>query len=95
MFSAKTFVRESFISFDILKVRGGPLVKMEFQIFNQWGNLVFETSDPAIKWNGSSLAGKPLSDGTYYYSCKVFENRVTGVTESKNTLSGFIHLIRN
>ncbi|MBK9734276.1 MAG: gliding motility-associated C-terminal domain-containing protein [Saprospiraceae bacterium] len=71
------------------------ILNIELKIFNQWGNLVFETSDPAIKWNGNTTSGKELSDGTYYYTCKVFENRVTGVTQAKDPLTGFIHIIRN
>jgi len=68
---------------------------VEFKVYNQWGNLVFETSDPAINWNGNTNNDTELSDGTYQYICRTFETRVTGVTESKNILKGFIHLIRN
>ncbi|MBC7884477.1 MAG: gliding motility-associated C-terminal domain-containing protein [Saprospiraceae bacterium] len=71
------------------------ILKIDFKVFNQWGNLVFETTDPEINWTGSTGSGNELADGTYYYTCKIFESRVSGVTESKNILSGFIHLIRN
>ena len=65
------------------------------KVYNQWGNLVFETIDPLINWNGTTHNGTELADGTYHYICTVFEKRVTGVTESKNVLSGFIQIIRN
>lgn len=68
---------------------------VDFKVYNQWGNLVFETTDPNINWRGTTLSGNELADGTYYYVCRVFEKRVTGVTEAKNSLSGFIHLIKN
>lgn len=71
------------------------IAKVDFQVFNQWGNLVFETSDPVINWDGKTQRGKELADGTYYYTCRLFENRVTGVEEVKTLLSGFIHIIRN
>ena len=71
------------------------IFEIDLKIFNQWGNLVFETNDPAINWTGTTNSGSELADGTYYYTCRVFENRVTGVQEAKNLLTGFIHLIRN
>lgn len=68
---------------------------VDFQVFNRWGNKVFETSDPQLNWNGSLFGnGKELSDGTYYYTCKVFEERVDGISENPELLSGYIHLIR-
>jgi gliding motility-associated-like protein len=68
---------------------------IDLKVYNQWGNLVFETTDPKINWNGTTASGQSLSDGTYYYLCRIFEKRVTGIVESKNSLSGFIHLIKN
>ncbi len=71
------------------------IAEIDFKVFNQWGNLVFETKDPNINWDGNTLSNATLSDGTYYYTCKIYENRVTGVIELPNLLTGFIHLIRN
>lgn len=65
-----------------------------FQVFNRWGNVVFETSDPALNWNGQDSSGKPLSEGTYFYICKVFERRVEGVVLRPGVLSGYIELVR-
>ncbi len=64
--------------------------RIDMKIYNQWGTLVFETKDPAIKWTGNSTP-----EGTYYYTCKVFRRNLDG-TESENTnlLSGFINLLR-
>jgi len=68
--------------------------RIEFKVFNRWGQLVFETRDPNINWDGKNLAGSDLAEGTYYYSCRVFEQRVSGITESPEILSGFIELLR-
>ncbi|NNE29591.1 MAG: gliding motility-associated C-terminal domain-containing protein [Saprospiraceae bacterium] len=68
--------------------------RIEFKAFNRWGQLVFQTTDPNINWDGTNLNGKELAEGTYYYSCRVFEQRVSGVSESPEILSGFIELIR-
>jgi gliding motility-associated-like protein len=69
--------------------------KVEMKIYNRWGNLVFETTDPMINWNGKEQkTKKDLKEGVYFYSCKVYEIRVEGVRESGKILSGYIHLIR-
>jgi len=43
-------------------------------VYNRWGDVVFETRDPDIKWNGLHKGTKEiLSSGVYYYSCEVYE----------------------
>ena len=65
--------------------------KVDMKIFNRWGNLLFETEDPDINWNGiSQISNKLVPDGVYYYICDVYEYRLTGL-EARN-LSGFIHI---
>jgi gliding motility-associated-like protein len=68
--------------------------RVEMQIFNRWGNLVFETNDPNINWSGDNEQGKELAEGTYFYVCKVFETRVGGITPRAGVLSGYIELVR-
>lgn len=69
--------------------------KVDFKVFNQWGNLVFETSDPEIDWDGTSKSGIPVADGTYFYTCTVYEDRVVGVVASSLILNGYINIIRS
>lgn len=71
------------------------IASVDFKVYNQWGNLVFETTDPEINWSGTTRNGNKLPDGTYFYTCKVFEKRVAGIREVPELLSGFIHIIRN
>ncbi len=68
--------------------------RIELKIFNRWGGLVYETNDPDINWDGTNLGGKDLKEGVYFYVCRVFEARVTGVIEQAALLEGPIHLIR-
>lgn len=68
--------------------------KVEFQVFNQWGALVFETEDPDLNWDGTNLRGADLSEGVYFYTCRVFEQRVGGLTIRPEVLKGFIELIK-
>lgn len=71
------------------------IAEIDFKVFNQWGNLVFETKDPAIKWNGTNSSGQQLATGTYFYTCVVVESRVTGNNTRPDILTGYIELIRN
>ncbi len=68
--------------------------RIEIKIFNRWGQLIFETSNPDIQWDGTNLAGKEVVEGVYYYTCMVYEERVSGITASENALSGYIELVR-
>lgn len=69
--------------------------KVDMKIYNRWGTLVYETSDPEIRWDGTDINnGKPLKEGVYYYVCTLYEIRVHGLQKNANVLSGFIHLIR-
>jgi gliding motility-associated-like protein len=38
---------------DVLYVRGNCIKYLQFQVFNRWGEKVFETEDPAIGWDGT------------------------------------------
>ena len=65
---------------------------VEMKIFNRWGTLVFETTDPAIIWSGKDLqTGKLCEDGVYYYTVQVFEIRLAGI--NPYSLNGWLHLI--
>ncbi|MBU2020289.1 MAG: gliding motility-associated C-terminal domain-containing protein [Bacteroidetes bacterium] len=68
--------------------------KVEFRIFNRWGEELFYTEAPEINWDGiDRKTNLPLLEGVYFYSCKVFTRKLSGITSFD--LSGFIHLIRN
>lgn len=67
--------------------------QVDMQIFNRWGNLVFKTQDPALDWNGTATNGKRVSDGTYYYICKVFASGLAPAQTATVTLSGWIEIL--
>lgn len=67
---------------------------IELSIFNRWGQLVYETRDPNINWTGQNLRGNDLPAGSYYYTCRVFEQRVSGTVEGTELLNGYIDLVR-
>ena len=69
------------------------VLDIDLKIFNRWGNLVFETTDKNINWDGKNKFSKgECPDGVYYYTCTVNFIRLHG-TEPRQ-LHGYIHLIR-
>ncbi|MBY5957328.1 gliding motility-associated C-terminal domain-containing protein [Membranicola marinus] len=67
--------------------------RVNFEAYNRWGNLVFQTNDADINWDGSALNGEELEPGTYTYKCDLFLNTEQGEILF-NTISGTIDLIK-
>ena len=61
---------------------------MQFEIFDRWGNMVFETTDQSIPWNGM-FNGKAANTGSYMYylSATLYD----GTTQTKK---GNVALVR-
>jgi gliding motility-associated-like protein len=54
--------------------------KIDLYVYNRWGELVFETNDPRIAWDGSHKnTGGFVPDGVYFYECTVYEIRLSGL----------------
>ncbi len=67
--------------------------QVKTQIFNRWGNLVFESNDPAINWDGTDQqSGIDCPAGVYYYICEIEESYLSG--DQQRTSRGSIQLIR-
>lgn len=68
--------------------------RVNFKLFNKWGVLVFQTEDPQLNWDGKLSNGQITSDGTYFYTCEVFQTNSENIEEAYNTspLSGFIEV---
>jgi len=75
---------------DVFHVTVGGMKQYYIEIFNRWGERIFQADSPAIDWDGTSSGGIKESDGDYYYliNCTDFEN-----TTFK--YHGYIQLIRN
>ena len=71
------------------------VTEIDMKITTRWGNIVFETKDPEINWDGTDLGGKALSEDTYYYTCEVFAAAPGGELIKVNQLKGHITLIRD
>lgn len=57
---------------DIFQVVADQLLSYEFQVFNRWGEVVFESEDPNDIWNGNHVGGDYfVQNGVYLYTCKI------------------------
>jgi len=66
---------------------------VKMRIFNRWGQLVFETTDLNILWNGKiDNTGAECPDGVYYYVCDVNEIYLVGI--KTRVINGFVHVLR-
>jgi len=73
---------------DIFYVYGGPFKKLRFRIYNNWGELIFESNDQRTGWDGKR-DGIEQPIGVYVYT-------VEGTTEDDefHKLSGDVTLLR-
>jgi gliding motility-associated-like protein len=71
-----------------LRVYGYVIQTMQFMIFNQWGEKVFETTSQTNGWDGS-YKGKPQPSGVYIYVLKM-----TLLNGTNSEMKGSINLIR-
>jgi len=78
---------------DNFEITGDQDLVYDIQIYNRWGEIVFQISNTTIGnkssfWNGRFMNnGKPCSDGTYYY---IFKSHNT----PNKIYNGVIELIR-
>ncbi|HXP52274.1 MAG TPA: gliding motility-associated C-terminal domain-containing protein, partial [Bacteroidia bacterium] len=74
---------------DVFHITAGGMQTYTIEIFNRWGQKVFETNSPNIDWTGKSMAGVDESDGTYFYLIKA-----TDYSNKTYNLKGYLELIR-
>lgn len=72
----------------VLRVYGYVIQSMQFMVFNQWGEKVFETTNQSNGWDGS-YKGKQQPAGVYIYVLKM-----TLQNGTQSEMKGSINLIR-
>jgi gliding motility-associated-like protein len=70
---------------DLLKVRGNCIKELDFRVFDRWGELVFQTSDQNIGWDGT-YKGKPALAGVYVFYINAVVVGSTINTQGNTTL---------
>ena len=73
---------------DVVFIRSLDIQTMNFQIFDRWGGLVFETNDQKVGWDGT-FKGKKLDFGAY-----LFKFEATLLDGEKIKQSGSITLFK-
>jgi gliding motility-associated-like protein len=71
-----------------IAVRGFGITRMEWKIYNRWGQLVFQTNDPQKAWDGT-VNGKPQPMDVYTYTLEASFSNGKSITKT-----GDITLIR-
>ncbi len=84
---------------DVFDVRTSAVGPYKLEIYNRWGNVVFENSSPLISWDGTTAAGTPASAGTYFYVISKAEmlsgNAINNELDNFNYKeTGWLQLIR-
>ena len=74
---------------DVFHIVAGSMKVFDVQIFNRWGQKIFETNSPNIDWTGRSSSGVMESNGTYYYIIQA-----TDYSGKNFNLDGYFELIR-
>jgi gliding motility-associated-like protein len=73
---------------DEFKVEGFIIRSMQLRVFNQWGEIVFETTDQNRGWDGKHK-GKLQPSGVYMYVCSMVLQ-----DGSKVVRKGAVNLVR-
>jgi gliding motility-associated-like protein len=74
---------------DVFKPEGNRISSFEMQVFNRWGDIVFESSMLDFGWDGYSSSGEELSRGVYMYHIEVYD-----LNERPWVYNGEIRLMR-
>ena len=57
---------------------------VQVDIFNRYGVLVYQTTDPWIQWDGTYLdTGEPMPDGVYFFTATAYTRRLEGIVEER------------
>jgi gliding motility-associated-like protein len=68
---------------DVLQIQSSGMKQYSLQIFDRWGNLLFETNKPGFHWDGRTASGELVPAGTYFVllraegKSKIFEKRTS------------------
>ncbi|MFT4753573.1 MAG: gliding motility-associated-like protein [Salibacteraceae bacterium] len=66
--------------------------EVDMRIYNRWGEELYFSSDPALGWPGNNSEDETMPDGVYFYVCRVYEIRLSGIVE--RVLKGTLTLLR-
>ena len=71
---------------DAFGVKGEGIRNYHLYVYNRWGEVVFESTNPKQQWDGN-YAGNPVEQGVYVY-------QVFAAGLGKNSKTGSVRLVR-
>jgi len=74
---------------DIFTIKSTGVKEISLQIFNRWGQKLYEFSGPKASWDGSTPSGAEVPEGTYFYFVKA-----TGFDGQEIEKNGTVNLFR-
>ena len=72
-----------------IHIEGIDIYNFELFVFNRWGEVVWESHDPSIGWDGT-YKGKVIPQGTYTWVIRANDQ----LNDDKHTFNGYINIIR-
>lgn len=72
---------------DTFGVYGEAIKNFKMQVFNRWGQVIFESNNANNRWDGT-FEGTQVPEGTYAYRVMA-----TGLTGKSSTKDGTVNLI--
>lgn len=77
---------------DIFEISAFDITGMELLIYDRWGNLMFQTRDPDIHWDGM-ISGSTAAQGVYVWTLEYsgFDSEGSPITEKEK---GHLQLLR-
>lgn len=79
--------QNNFFPFEIRNIK-----EFSGKVFNRWGQLVYEWTQPLAGWEGRTLSGVPVETGTYYYVIDAVG--IDGDAQTRYQLKGDVMVIR-
>jgi len=72
-YAPNTFTPDGDAYNNVFEVKGGPFDSFELLIWDRWGQVVFESKDPATGWDGTNANGV-IKQGTFTYQLSIITN---------------------
>lgn len=69
-----------------ISMKGGDLYGFNLQIFNRWGEIIWETNDPTVGWDGT-YNGKIVQAGTYSWKASIKNKNDDGRKEYTGSIN--------
>lgn len=58
---------------DVFYISGDDISSLDVKIYGRWGELVYQFEGLQNGWDGNNQNGKPLPEGTYYYTLEAID----------------------